>query len=130
MTTLLIKPVLLGAYSCQARSLAALTALGRSDWAKVRSKYFASGVNKESLDALESAVFHVSLLLHRLTDMAVKQGECKRINDWFDHLFTNDMQSFWKIWSHKTCKTAISVDSINGKTDDLEIANIFRDMQL
>jgi len=68
MTTLLIKPVLLGAYSCQARSLAALTALGRSDWAKVRSKYFASGVNKESLDALESAVFHVSLLLHRLTD--------------------------------------------------------------
>ena len=37
------------------------------------------------------------------------------------------MQGFWKVWAHKTCKSVISVDSIDGKTDDLEIANAFRD---
>jgi len=56
--------VSLGEDSCQARSIGALTALGRTDWAKVRSDYLTSGVNKQSLDALESAIFHVSLLLH------------------------------------------------------------------
>ena len=34
---------------------------------------------------------------------------------------------FWKVWAHKTCKSVISVDWIDGKTDDLEIANAFRD---
>jgi len=43
--------------------MGALTALRRSDWAKVRSEYFTSGINKQSLDALESAVFHVSFII-------------------------------------------------------------------
>jgi len=60
----LLKHVLLGEYNCQARSVGALTALGRTDWAKVRSDYLASGINKQSLDAMESAIFHVNLLLH------------------------------------------------------------------
>jgi len=54
-----MKHVLLGEYTAEARSIGALTALRRSDWAKVRSGYLTSGINKQSLDALESAVFHV-----------------------------------------------------------------------
>jgi len=48
-------------------------------------------------------------------------------DDLFDHLLSKDMQGFWKVWAYKTCKSVISVDSIDGKTDDLEIANAFRD---
>ena len=35
--------------------------------------------------------------------------------------------SFWKVWSKKTCKNGISVDHIDDKTDDLDIANVFKD---
>lgn len=59
---LLLKPVLLDEYNDQSRSLGALTALGRTDWAKIRSDHLMSGVNKRSLDALESAIFHVNFL--------------------------------------------------------------------
>jgi len=60
MTICHLKCSLLDEYSCEARSLGALTGLRRSDWAKIRSEYLTSGVNKQSLDALESAIFHVS----------------------------------------------------------------------
>jgi len=46
-------------YINEARSIAALTGLSRTDWAKIRTEHFSSGVNKQSLDALESAIFHV-----------------------------------------------------------------------
>jgi len=58
-----IECVLLDEYSSEARSIGALTTLCRSDWAKVRSEYLTSGVNKQSLDALESAIFHVSPII-------------------------------------------------------------------
>lgn len=54
--------MLLDEYNDQSRSLGALTALGRTDWAKIRSDHLMSGVNKRSLDALESAIFHVNFL--------------------------------------------------------------------
>ena len=55
-----ILPFASGEHSDWERSLAALTALERSQWAKIRNKYFTSGINKESITAIESAAFHVS----------------------------------------------------------------------
>uniref|UniRef100_A0A8C5GXF6 carnitine O-palmitoyltransferase n=1 Tax=Gouania willdenowi TaxID=441366 RepID=A0A8C5GXF6_GOUWI len=42
-------------------NLGALTAGDRIPWAKARTKYFSSGVNKRSLDCIEKAAFFVSL---------------------------------------------------------------------
>ena len=47
-----------------AKSLAALTGTDRTTWARARSEFFSTGVNKDSLDLLESALFHVSLNLY------------------------------------------------------------------
>ena len=58
---------ILGEYSDTARSLAALTGLPRKEWAEARTKYFTSGLNKESLHVLESAMFHVSNLVGAIT---------------------------------------------------------------
>lgn len=41
--------------------LASLTALNRTKWAEIREKYFSEGINKKSLDLIESAAFVVSL---------------------------------------------------------------------
>uniref|UniRef100_A0A8C4F5U1 carnitine O-palmitoyltransferase n=1 Tax=Dicentrarchus labrax TaxID=13489 RepID=A0A8C4F5U1_DICLA len=42
-------------------NLGALTAGDRIPWAKARTKYFSSGVNKRSLDCIEKAAFFVTL---------------------------------------------------------------------
>lgn len=44
------------------KNLASLTAWNRTKWAEVREKYFKSGINKNSLDAVENAAF--VLILH------------------------------------------------------------------
>ncbi len=49
-----------GDYSDAARSLAALTGIGRTEWAQIRNSHFRSGLNRDSLDVLETALFHVS----------------------------------------------------------------------
>ncbi|GAA6074276.1 carnitine O-palmitoyltransferase 1, liver isoform isoform X1, partial [Tachysurus ichikawai] len=41
--------------------LGALTAGNRVPWARVRKRYFSSGVNKRSLDCIEKAAFFVTL---------------------------------------------------------------------
>lgn len=41
--------------------LGALTSWNRLKWAEVRDNYFSSGVNKNSLDVIESAAFFVAL---------------------------------------------------------------------
>jgi len=56
---------------------------------------------------------------------AVRSYESRFSDDLFDHLLSKDMQGCWEVWAHKTCVT--SVDSIDGKTGDLEIANAFKD---
>jgi carnitine O-palmitoyltransferase 1, liver isoform len=43
------------------KHIPALTAWNRTRWAEVRNEYFASGINKESLNAIESAAFVLSL---------------------------------------------------------------------
>lgn len=42
-------------------NLASLTALDRTKWATARSTYFSSGINQDSLHAIESAAFFLSL---------------------------------------------------------------------
>jgi len=42
-------------------NLASLTAWNRTKWAEARNKFFASGINKESLDTIESAAFVLAL---------------------------------------------------------------------
>ncbi|CAG9802922.1 unnamed protein product [Chironomus riparius] len=42
-------------------NLASLTAWNRTKWAEVRDKFFSSGINKNSLDAIETAAFVLSL---------------------------------------------------------------------
>ena len=70
----------------------------------------------------------VTFLLHKTKGSAENTAyESRFSDDLFDHLLSKDMQGFWKVWAHKTCKSVISVDSIDGETDDLEIANAFRD---
>lgn len=48
--------------SDEEKSLAALTSLGRTRWAKLRKTWLSTGVNKESLDAVEKSVFFIALL--------------------------------------------------------------------
>lgn len=72
-------------YSQFERSLAALTAIDRTEWAQIRMTYFANGVNRESLDVLESAVFHVNL-------------ETKSFDSWSErgkYLLHGDGSSIW-----------------------------------
>jgi len=54
--------------------------------------------------------------------VGLRSYESRFSDDLFDHLLSKDMQGFWKVWAHKTYKSVISVDSTDGKTDDLEIA--------
>ncbi|KAK3570590.1 hypothetical protein QTP86_023651 [Hemibagrus guttatus] len=78
--------------------LASLTAGKRVPWAKARQKYFSDGVNKTSLDAIETAAFFLSLddEAHgydpekpRSMDLYAKSllhGKC--YDRWFDKSFT------------------------------------------
>ncbi|KAI5623826.1 carnitine O-palmitoyltransferase 1, muscle isoform, partial [Silurus asotus] len=78
--------------------LASLTAGNRVPWAKARHKYFSGGVNKTSLDAIETAAFFLTLddEAHgydaenpRSMDLYAKSllhGKC--YDRWFDKSFT------------------------------------------
>lgn len=72
-------------YSTFEQSIAALTAIDRTEWAQIRATHFATGLNKDSLDALESAVFHVVL-------------ETKSFDSWSErgkYLLHGDGASIW-----------------------------------
>jgi len=72
-------------YSEMSRSISSLTACNRTEWSRTRSRHFSSGVNKESLDIVESAIFHVVL-------------ETKSFDSWTEqgkHLMHGDGNTFW-----------------------------------
>ncbi|GAB6019338.1 hypothetical protein CHUAL_000930 [Chamberlinius hualienensis] len=50
-----------GTITEEEKSLAALTALERSDWARIRKQFFSRGLNRESMDILEKAIFFLIL---------------------------------------------------------------------
>uniref|UniRef100_A0A4W6DP27 Carnitine O-palmitoyltransferase 1, muscle isoform n=1 Tax=Lates calcarifer TaxID=8187 RepID=A0A4W6DP27_LATCA len=78
--------------------LAALTAGNRVPWARARIKYFSQGVNKVSLDAIESAAFFLTLddepqgydpaKTNSLDSYAKSLLHGKCYNRWFDKSFT------------------------------------------
>lgn len=81
------------------RNLAALTAMDRTKWSKMRSKYFSTGINKDSLHAIESAAFFMSLddepfelsfdcSQERLDSQARMLLHGSGNNRWFDKSFT------------------------------------------
>lgn len=77
--------------------LASLTAWNRTQWAETRDKFFSKGINKASLDAVESAIFFLNmhdepyeLDLDDVEKMKIYSRECLhgRIYDiWFDKSF-------------------------------------------
>ncbi|CAC5359081.1 CPT1A [Mytilus coruscus] len=77
----------LDSISDSAKSISALTGIERPTWAKVRAEQFSSGVNKDSLDIVESAIFCVTLHHENRDDFSSRAkflmcGDGKSI--WFD----------------------------------------------
>ncbi|CAH0521081.1 unnamed protein product [Peronospora belbahrii] len=72
------------------QNLAALTAAGRIEWAENREQYLSSGINKRSLEAIESAVFVVVLqneVAKDWTSMGKDLIHGNGGNRWFDKSF-------------------------------------------
>lgn len=77
--------------------LASLTAWDRTKWAETRNKFFASGVNKASLDAIESSAFFFNLhdrpynmVIDDVEKMRAYSKDCLHgdiYNLWFDKSF-------------------------------------------
>ncbi|KAL7690727.1 putative acyltransferase ChoActase/COT/CPT, choline/carnitine acyltransferase [Plasmopara halstedii] len=70
--------------------LAALTAVGRIEWAKNREQFFSGGVNKRSLEMIESAIFVVVLqddVAKDWTSMGKNLIHGNGGNRWFDKSF-------------------------------------------
>ena len=58
---------------------------------------------------------------------AVRVYENRFSDDLYEHFLAKDMMNFWKVWSAKTCKHIMSVSCVDGKTDYLDTANVFRE---
>ena len=54
------KLLLLDSYTREEKIVACLTGQEREKWCKVRQKHFSQGVNRETMDMLEKAMFSVS----------------------------------------------------------------------
>ncbi|KAF1326975.1 Choline/carnitine o-acyltransferase, partial [Globisporangium splendens] len=80
----------LGPVGAAEGNLAALTAAGRIEWAENREKFFSEGINKRSLELIESAVFVVVLqdnLPSDWTAMGKDMIHGSGGNRWFDKSF-------------------------------------------
>lgn len=80
----------LGEPTTAEKHLPALTAVGRIEWAENREKYFSEGINKRSLDIVESAVFAVSLQENVPSDWSTMGHDLIHgdgSNRWFDKSF-------------------------------------------
>ena len=94
----LFLPSLLSCSASGERHLAALTAGDRKPWALAREAHFRSGVNKASLDAIESAAFFLVLDeeehdydpkdVDRLDAYAKSCLHGNGFNRWFDKVIT------------------------------------------
>ncbi|RLN90261.1 hypothetical protein BBJ28_00016867 [Nothophytophthora sp. Chile5] len=72
------------------QNLAALTAVGRIEWAENRERFFSEGINKRSLEVIESAVFVVVLqddAAKDWTSMGKNLIHGSGGNRWFDKTF-------------------------------------------
>ncbi|KAK7080033.1 hypothetical protein SK128_017992, partial [Halocaridina rubra] len=69
------------------RSVAALTGLPRTEWARIQKESFTSGINKDNMTLINKAVFMV-ILLDRVPE---------DINDKAKTLLHGDGKSFWYV---------------------------------
>ena len=58
---------------------------------------------------------------------AVRFYENRFSDELYDHMLAKDMSKFWKVWSAKTCKNITSVKCVDGKMNNDDIANVFRE---
>ena len=58
---------------------------------------------------------------------AMRTYEARYNDDLCDYLLQKDMNSFWRTWSHKVCNKVTNVHTIDNKSCDSEIAEIFAD---
>ncbi|DAZ96242.1 TPA: hypothetical protein N0F65_012545 [Lagenidium giganteum] len=80
----------LGEPSATEKNLPALTAVGRIEWAENREKFFSEGINKRSLEVVESAVFVVVLQDEEPSDVSEMGRDLihgSGGNRWFDKSF-------------------------------------------
>lgn len=66
-------------------SVPALTALPRTEWAKIRKEYFSESLNRQTLEAIEEAMFVVILDENSFTDLTERSK----------YLLHGDGRSFW-----------------------------------
>ena len=57
---------------------------------------------------------------------SVRDYEDRFSDELYEHLLSKDMPGFWKTWSAKTSKKLLHVPNIDGKVDDVSIAEVFR----
>ncbi|GFO16152.1 carnitine o-palmitoyltransferase 1, liver isoform [Plakobranchus ocellatus] len=67
------------------RLVPVLTSTDRTTWARTRAQYFSSGLNKESLQCIESAVMMVVLDTHSFSDLSGRAS----------HLLHGDVGQYW-----------------------------------
>ncbi|CAL1535502.1 unnamed protein product [Lymnaea stagnalis] len=67
------------------RLIPVLTSIDRTTWARTRSQYFSLGVNKESLDVVESAIMYLVLDTIQYPDLSSRAA----------HLLHGDVGLFW-----------------------------------
>ncbi|CAK9299336.1 unnamed protein product [Gordionus sp. m RMFG-2023] len=76
------------------RALNTLTALERNEWAEIRGKYFSVGLNKKSLDTIESAILMVTIdttLPQPLSEPLSFTDQARQLLSGFDiHNYDND----------------------------------------
>jgi len=57
---------------------------------------------------------------------AVRAFEEKCSDELYDNLLSKDLNNFWKCWKKKQCKNVTKISTIDGKCDDLDIAEVFK----
>ncbi|XP_052833401.1 carnitine O-palmitoyltransferase 1, liver isoform [Octopus bimaculoides] len=72
-------------YSEAAKSIPAFTGIERKTWAKVRETFFSDGINKESLQTIETAIFFVTL--ETISAETIMERAC--------YLMQGDGRSLW-----------------------------------
>ncbi|XP_076438763.1 carnitine O-palmitoyltransferase 1, liver isoform-like [Babylonia areolata] len=92
-----------GEYTQGQRSIPALTTLDRTAWWRIRKDHFATGVNRDSLHAVESAILFVNLDTHSF--------DFKDVSGRASYLLHGDGHS---VWFDKSCCIFIFKDGKMG----------------
>jgi hypothetical protein len=56
---------------------------------------------------------------------AIRTYEGKFSDELYEHLMSNDMNHFERVWSFKVCNKIVNTSCIDGEVDDHKIAEVF-----